>query len=81
MTIELKPCPFCGGKAELKIKDLYDVHIECIKCGCMTNTFNEYYNARDYAIEQMKAGKVDSVIGIIQQCSVKKAVEAWNRRC
>lgn len=78
---KLKPCPFCEGEAKLKIKELYDAHIECTQCGCGTKTFNEYWNVRDYASEQMKAGKVDSVVGIIQQCSIKKAVEAWNRRC
>ena len=39
MTEELKPCPFCGGKAELHLIQMYEgdepyaVNIRCPECG------------------------------------------------
>lgn len=80
-TEKLQPCPFCGGNAEIKHgQDIYDTYIECVSCGCETKTFNEYQNTRDYAVEQMKLGKVSSVCGIISEATKKKAIEAWNKR-
>lgn len=40
MTDELKPCPFCGGKARVKCsikEDLWGV--ACYKCECCTKVF------------------------------------------
>lgn len=40
---ELKPCPFCGGKAERivyplpKCSHYYAVRAYCLKCGCEIN--------------------------------------------
>ncbi len=41
--IEIKPCPFCGGKAKMKHgfpktqkKGEYQALIQCTKCGCRT---------------------------------------------
>ena len=34
---ELKPCPFCGGKAELKHRLIFGIEhsmIQCQSCGC-----------------------------------------------
>ena len=49
MTEELKPCPFCGGKAEISYFDsscqCYDV--ECNDCGACLMGFEE----REEAIE------------------------------
>ena len=79
--VELEKCPFCGGKAEIKKgQDIYDTYIVCIACGCRTETFNEYFNVREYAVEQMILGKVDSVCGIISNATIEKAIRAWNRR-
>lgn len=33
---ELKPCPFCGGKAVLYVDE--GVHVECIKCEASSKT-------------------------------------------
>lgn len=40
MTSELLPCPFCGGKAEMRIEDLYEdqsygrrAWVRCKDCG------------------------------------------------
>lgn len=78
---KLLPFPFCGGESKIvKGQDIYDTKIECIGCGCGTKIFNEYFNVRDYATEQMRLGNVNSVCGIILDTSIQKAIRAWNKR-
>lgn len=38
MGIELKPCPFCGGKAHMLGGAFFSVHrcVECRRCGART---------------------------------------------
>ena len=40
MSEELKPCPFCGGKAALRMSWMADGHryrsVECVECGATT---------------------------------------------
>ena len=39
---ELKPCPFCGGKAILWVNQMYPEmrsYIQCMKCGAKTDEF------------------------------------------
>ena len=33
---ELLPCPFCGGEAEIEIKEGSLSRCICVKCGCRT---------------------------------------------
>lgn len=53
----LKPCPFCGGKAKMKLRqfDLFQVGVQviCQTCGCRTDLIapSTEYAARDKAIE------------------------------
>ena len=39
--IELKPCPFCGGEAVIHVDD--GASVICIRCGCRTPSFRDYY--------------------------------------
>ena len=35
MEIKLKPCPFCGGEAEIKVlKDEYNISVSCKNGAC-----------------------------------------------
>ena len=55
---ELKPCPFCGGKAIIRLRqfDLFQVGAEvvCKKCGCRTDLIapSIEYAAKDKAISE-----------------------------
>jgi len=42
---ELKPCPFCGGKAKQLSGGLLKSLVICTSCGCQTMP---YYNTIDY---------------------------------
>ena len=37
---QLKPCPFCGGKARLVISHEFGHYIGCLRCKCSTRHMN-----------------------------------------
>ena len=39
MNEELKPCPFCGGRAELIDTTDGEFYVECRKCGISTRAY------------------------------------------
>lgn len=43
--IDLKPCPFCGGKAKIVTHFFYNLMptygVECICCGAKSSQFND----------------------------------------
>ena len=41
MSKELKPCPFCGGKAVIHVND--GVRVICTVCGAMTQVLVDTY--------------------------------------
>lgn len=76
LTMELKPCPFCGGCAELResreempfSEECNRFYVICKKCGCSPFYFSEVnlYYKKDY-VERAENLR-------------EKAIEAWNRR-
>ncbi|MBR2208098.1 MAG: Lar family restriction alleviation protein [Synergistaceae bacterium] len=46
MSEELKPCPFCGGEAEVCADENEEYFVSCTKCtalfGYCTDTWGEY---------------------------------------
>lgn len=65
---ELKPCPFCGGRAQISKHTVNDGQchfqsgvVHCITCGCRTS---EYI--------------IDGYLGV--ENTIDDAVKAWNRR-
>jgi len=74
--MELKPCPFCGGKAELlycqtelpfsEVQDSF--HVTCKKCGC--SPF--WFSGVNLMFTKSGMAKAEEL--------KQKAIEAWNRR-
>lgn len=64
MRGELKPCPFCGGRAELLVKEFAisgckaKAFVRCTECGAESDCYSEN----------------------ISYCANDRATEAWNRR-
>ena len=45
MASELKPCPFCGGKAEVRMFTATLVFVQCQSCLAGTSGFKSKYEA------------------------------------
>lgn len=84
---ELKPCPFCGGKAILNHTDLHlhghNSHesiiglysstwqVECGNCGIKKTSWISYYNFTNQGTLELAKNEIDGR---------EKAIESWNRR-
>ena len=51
---ELKPCPFCGGKATYVYHMPYNA-VACKKCKATTRVFTDYYEQQDGKAEAIEA--------------------------
>lgn len=72
---ELKPCPFCGGKAEIHYQPIYmdnGVCICCTECKARSKfflcdcTYTYFHGEKNVYISKEQA--------------TNKAIELWNRR-
>lgn len=70
---DLKPCPFCGGKAEIFRGTTYGLHYlyepRCIKCECALGLFD----TEEQAVEAWNT-RADSVQDKSHQLTRKKKV-------
>ena len=75
-TFNLRACPFCGGKAELKVADhpfgdCLVVRVNCSECHCESNS---YQTGMTLGFPGHPSRNV--MLGEAKE----KAREAWNRR-
>jgi Lar family restriction alleviation protein len=77
---ELKPCPFCGGKAEVSfvsdkvpyvLKKYHNRYIfaGCRNCGIVTPVYNAFNNTGSPLRNEANT-----------ESAKRKAIKAWNRR-
>ena len=50
-NVELKPCPFCGGKSELFIGNFFAM-ASCLECGIHTKPFDYDDFEKEKAVEK-----------------------------
>ena len=77
---EIKPCPFCGGSAEITFKiPVYGVggcEIKCTMCRARVNDckYSEYRFD-----EETRTFSTPTTYESISKC-IERAIKAWNRR-
>ena len=60
MANELKPCPFCGGKAEVRFM-CRRPYIMCVKCHAQTACYNIYKKAKEAWNKRVAGQQLDNV--------------------
>lgn len=75
---ELKPCPFCGGDAQLRVQEvdygLCGAWVQCTNCNARTNCMNTH----ELVLHQCSVAT--PITAESRKRGINKAVEAWNRR-
>lgn len=77
MQNELKPCPFCGGEAEIKPNNIYMEKGLCVRCkshGCNVHTMTVLYDCTYIQYD----GKAD--VYVTKEIAEKRVTKKWNRR-
>lgn len=83
MNDKLKPCPFCGGKAVIQIRDdegnLHDEEYEKTPWSGLSYTIGHYHEDNHdcpIASYQIDGGQM----GVHLYATKEEAIKAWNRR-
>lgn len=74
---ELKPCPFCGGVAEIKPNNIYTEKGLCVHCtssNCHIHTITVMYDC----IYNQYGGKKN--IYVTREMAEERVTNMWNRR-
>jgi Lar family restriction alleviation protein len=73
---ELKPCPFCGGEAELRDGHIYMDEMRIVTCTrCHVRTIPVVIDH-----PSITANGLDESTRYTAEQAEQKAIEAWNRR-
>lgn len=75
---ELKPCPFCGGEAEVRLGNIYTskvVKVRCTSCFCSTD-----FVFIDHPELNPKTGKLKEETRYSEPQAGLIAMAMWNRR-
>lgn len=75
--IKLKPCPFCGGKAEIDT-GTNGAEIKCIQCGLGTGYIEDKDDYMEY--QGTTVFREEAYIRHKRPKGVEVAIEKWNRR-
>lgn len=74
---KLKPCPYCGGEADIQHKSFYMSSAYCVECKvCRTRTKLVFADTIGYKVvdNKFKETRYDTLTAI------KMVVDLWNRR-
>lgn len=75
MQNKLKPCPFCGGKAEMHEQPLYTNKGVCVRCAsCGTRSRFVLYDC-EYLLY-----KGNEKVYVSKEQATNDVTENWNRR-
>lgn len=73
--LKIKPCPYCGGQAELMTKTvnfcndtIINFYVECPDCKAATNQYNAYFGTLYY-------GKM---CRLTEKEAIERAINDWN---
>lgn len=73
---ELKPCPFCGGDAELRETSSHDYFIRCTNKQCASRTRN-YHENKNGAISAWNT-RYETGEEIVRCCDCNHCIDDWN---